>query len=228
MSATADGILDAALALYLERGIGATSLSSVAHRAGVSRPTVYKHLGDGAAIARAVVDREVVRFLDALQASIAEGQEANGVVAGGAVAGGSVAAVTEADDRVVDIAVLAVRHARAHPLLRRLLELEPATVLPALTVDADRLMRRAVEVVAGLLTSVSGRDAADVAAADADADADTAAVGLSGDNEVARIRAEVVVRLVLSLVVTPSVVADLDDEPALRRYLDVALRGVVD
>nr|NLI50301.1 TetR/AcrR family transcriptional regulator [Propionibacterium sp.] len=52
---TRERILDAALACYRERGIGATSLQAVARRAEVSAATVLNHFGSAEELARVVV-----------------------------------------------------------------------------------------------------------------------------------------------------------------------------
>ena len=51
-AATRERILDAALACYRERGIGATSLQAVARRAEVSAATVLNHFGSAEELAR--------------------------------------------------------------------------------------------------------------------------------------------------------------------------------
>lgn len=56
-AATRERILDAALACYRERGIGATSLQAVARRAEVSAATVLNHFGGADELARVVVGR---------------------------------------------------------------------------------------------------------------------------------------------------------------------------
>ena len=58
-------ILDAATECLIESGIDARLHATIAERAGVSRPTVYKYVGDQTAILRAVLDREVERFFAA-------------------------------------------------------------------------------------------------------------------------------------------------------------------
>ena len=52
---TRERILDAALANYRERGIGATSLQAIARHAGVSAATVLNHFGSADELARVVV-----------------------------------------------------------------------------------------------------------------------------------------------------------------------------
>jgi TetR/AcrR family transcriptional repressor of mexJK operon len=52
-------ILDAASALFLERGIAATTMESVAERASVSKMTVYGHFGDKPTLLSAVFERNI-------------------------------------------------------------------------------------------------------------------------------------------------------------------------
>ena len=63
---TRERIVDAALASYRERGIGATSLQTVARRADVSPATILNHFGTAEELARVVVSRltEDIRIPD--------------------------------------------------------------------------------------------------------------------------------------------------------------------
>jgi AcrR family transcriptional regulator len=126
-------LLDAALGLYLERGIHDTTLSAVAQRAGVSRPTVYKHLGDADAIADAVIERELAHFFAALVEVLA--------------------AQRPARERLVECVAFAVEYARSHPLVRRQLELEPGVILPVFTVEAQAVLHRAVDLIEPLVVT---------------------------------------------------------------------------
>jgi TetR/AcrR family transcriptional regulator, mexJK operon transcriptional repressor len=54
-----EGILDAAYALFLERGIAATTMDAVAERASVSKMTVYANFRDKPALLAAVFDRQI-------------------------------------------------------------------------------------------------------------------------------------------------------------------------
>ena len=56
-----DAILDAALDLFIERGVGATTMSDVASRARASKATLYKLFADTDALFSAVLLREVER-----------------------------------------------------------------------------------------------------------------------------------------------------------------------
>lgn len=58
-----DDVLDAARAMAAEKGWDSVSLSQVASRAEVSRPTVYKEFGSRGGLSRALVQREAERFL---------------------------------------------------------------------------------------------------------------------------------------------------------------------
>src|SRR5690348_2146538 len=57
-----DRILDAAAACLMEEGLNARLHALIAQRAGVSRPTVYKYIGDQDAVLAALLDREFDRF----------------------------------------------------------------------------------------------------------------------------------------------------------------------
>ncbi|MER6677304.1 TetR family transcriptional regulator [Streptomyces sp. NPDC000983] len=58
-----DDVLDAARTMAAEKGWDCVSLSQVAARAEVSRPTVYKEFGSRGGLSRALVHREAERFL---------------------------------------------------------------------------------------------------------------------------------------------------------------------
>jgi len=57
-----EAILEAASALFFERGILATTMDAVAERAGVSKMTVYAHFADKPALLAAVFSRTHERF----------------------------------------------------------------------------------------------------------------------------------------------------------------------
>ena len=60
--AKAEAILDAGWSLFLERGVGAVSIESIAARAAVSKMTVYKHFSDKHALFEQAVLREMRRI----------------------------------------------------------------------------------------------------------------------------------------------------------------------
>ncbi len=139
-------ILDAASALYIERGREGTTLSAIAERAGVSRPTVYKHLGDRTEVATALIDREVARFFTALIGVLAEHDRL--------------------DDRLVEGLAFAVEYARDDALLQRLLEIEPDRVVAAFTLRAEPVLERTVALPTAALAG--GIEAGEVVGIDAD------------------------------------------------------------
>jgi TetR/AcrR family transcriptional repressor of mexJK operon len=57
-----EAILDAATALFFERGITATTMEAVADRAAVSKMTVYAHFADKPVLLAAVFDRNTKSF----------------------------------------------------------------------------------------------------------------------------------------------------------------------
>jgi AcrR family transcriptional regulator len=64
---TRERILLAALALFGERGIAATSLNEVAERAGVTRVTVYRHFADKEELAREAFLHVEQAFVDGVR-----------------------------------------------------------------------------------------------------------------------------------------------------------------
>lgn len=106
-------ILDAALTAMTSFGIAKLTLEDVAGAADVSRQTVYRYFGSKDELIRACLLREEQRFLDAVLLDVTgEPLELRLVL-----------------ERTI---ASALRHARAHPLLDRLLETEPETMLPLL------------------------------------------------------------------------------------------------
>lgn len=67
---TADRLLDAAIRRFTGSGIKATTMTSIAAEAGLSREALYRHFSNKDAVLDAVVHRELRRFIDGLAASI--------------------------------------------------------------------------------------------------------------------------------------------------------------
>lgn len=101
-------LLDAARAEFIEHGFRRTSVGDIARRAKVSRPTVYRRLGDKDQIVRQVVVREVVSFFVGIS--------------------GQVLTKETAADKAVEAFVLGVRESRRHPLVAALRQFEPETL----------------------------------------------------------------------------------------------------
>jgi AcrR family transcriptional regulator len=127
----ADQILDAARATVLDFGVRRTTVSEVARRAGLSRMTVYRRYPDGAELMRALMTREfggvLVRAREET-ASLPNGRE-----------------------RLVEAAIRTLELLMTHPLMLRLLELDPEMLLPYLTERIGRFQELAREAVAAAI-----------------------------------------------------------------------------
>ena len=130
-------ILDAAAEVLLTEGLHLRLHAAIAERAGVSRPTVYKYVGDQQAIHRAVLDRELDRFFTA-----------------------ALPVLRTSDDleaHLVDAVVIVVDYARGHALLQKALRDHPELVLPALTTESGPLVERVVHLFEEQLTRALDR-----------------------------------------------------------------------
>ena len=117
MSDTADTILRAAVEAAAVHGLTRLSVADVAKRAGLSRPTLYKHFPSKDALVAAAVQREASAMADAVRTVV------DGI----------------ADPRAaLDAGILlALRLVRDHPLLDRVVRTEPEVLVPLLTTDAS-------------------------------------------------------------------------------------------
>ncbi|WP_067481986.1 TetR/AcrR family transcriptional regulator [Actinomadura hibisca] len=103
-----DTVLDAARDCVLAVGVRRTTLTDIARRAGVSRMTLYRRWPD----VRTIVGDLMTREWTALAADVQD-------LGGGLVRG-----------RLVDSLVAGVRAFRDHPLLRKIVEVDPELLLP--------------------------------------------------------------------------------------------------
>lgn len=67
---TSDRLLDAAARRFATVGIAATTMSSIASEAGLSREWLYRKFSNKEAVVHALVQRELRRFIDGLAASV--------------------------------------------------------------------------------------------------------------------------------------------------------------
>lgn len=124
-----DPVLDAARATVLDFGVRRATLTEVARRAGLSRMTVYRRYTDGNELMRALMSREFGAVL----------LEAERRAAG----------MEDPLERVVTGVIGTMEMLMEHPLMRRILELEPEMLLPYLTErvgEFQRAGRRALTV----------------------------------------------------------------------------------
>lgn len=105
------------------------------------------------------------------------------------------AVIADMDERIVESFVLVVNGSRQHPLMRRLLDTEPEWLLPHLTIKGQALLDFGRGYIARYLRH--------------------AGVGKPGDDRV-DIIAEVFMRILNSLLLTPGGVLAPDDDDVLR------------
>jgi AcrR family transcriptional regulator len=120
--AVRERVLDAATQCLLESGLDARLHAAIAERAGLSRPTVYKYVGDQSAILQAVLDREIDSFFTAAVPLLTKSEDL--------------------ENDLVDAVVFVVGYARRHELLQKGLQEHPELVLPALTTESGPLLDR--------------------------------------------------------------------------------------
>ncbi len=140
-------ILDAARDCVLAFGVRRTSLSEVARRAGVSRPTVYRRWPDRTALVADLMTREWARIFGEAEAL----EAASRTVRQQAVA------------RIVEVA----RRLRAHPLLRKIVDVDPDLLQPYIFDRLGTSQRMAIAYLAGHLRA--GQQEGSVRAGDPEA-----------------------------------------------------------
>jgi AcrR family transcriptional regulator len=109
-------IVDAAYEAVTVYGITRLSLADVAKRARLSRQTLYRYFPSKDSLLEAVVEREEERFRGRIRAAVADA-----------------AGPQEALEAAI---VATLEGLRTHPLVERLLETEPETLVPYLTVGS--------------------------------------------------------------------------------------------
>jgi AcrR family transcriptional regulator len=131
---TENAILDAAAECVLAFGVRRTSLSDVARRAGVSRPTVYRYWPDLQALVADLMTRELAAvFTGAAQDP-----------------SGSPGSVRE---RAVRQFLAAVAGLRAHPLLNKIIQVDPELLQPYIFDRLGASQRLAMGFIAELITA---------------------------------------------------------------------------
>ena len=153
-----DRIARAALEQFTETGIRRTSIEDVARRAGLSRVTIYRHVGGKDRLLELVIANETRRAMDELDEVLEDHPEAGAALEQG-------------------FATL-VRLVREHPLFNRLLHTEPELVLPALTIDGGPILSLYRSLIAERFEKMKQRG--EIAPPDVDWAAETfARLGLS-------------------------------------------------
>jgi AcrR family transcriptional regulator len=114
-------VLDAARATVLDFGVRRATLTEVARRAGLSRMTVYRRYADGNELMRALMSKE-------FGAVLLEAQH-------------QAAAVPDPLERVLSGITGTLQMLMEHPLMARLLEIEPEMLLPYVTARVGEFQR---------------------------------------------------------------------------------------
>lgn len=183
-------ILDAAFAQFALVGVKKTTIEDVARRAGMDRVTVYRRIGSRDHLVRAVAEREVRKVLAELEEISARHQDIG--------------------DLLADVFVTVITRWRTHPLVTRMLTLEPERVLPQLTTEGRPTFTMSVAATAATLRRA-------------------VAAGLLPDAPDLTARAELVCRIVHSVILQPNGTIELESETDLaafaRRYLVPVVTG---
>ncbi len=128
-----EAILDAAVEEAAIHGIRRLSVVDVARRAGISRPTLYKHFPSKESLVSAAVLREAERLTASVLDAAAVGDTPEAALAAGVLA--------------------ALRLTREHPLLDRLIATEPEALMPLVLSDGGPVMTLVRSTVERLLVA---------------------------------------------------------------------------
>jgi len=129
-------ILTAAVEAATVHGITKLSMGDVARQAKLSRQTLYRHFPNKDALIAEVVLAETDALIATVVAAGQDHQDPRDALAAGLLA--------------------ALRAAREHPLLDRLIRTEPEALLPLLTTDGGPVMARVRSVVEAILAEGMG------------------------------------------------------------------------
>lgn len=180
-------ILDTALQLFTDYGLRRTTMEDVASRCGIGRATLYRRFRDKDQLFQAVIFREMQRHMALIDAEVRSQPNAL--------------------DGLIEAFVKAAHLSFRHPLLSRLLDSEPETVLPYLTRHLGVSLQFASQYLTGQIQAAQKKGELSV--------------------RPAPMLSELVLRLVQSLVLSPSPEVDPASEDSLRRFADVCLRPLL-
>ena len=116
-------IISSALEVFIEHGIKRTRIEDVAQRAGLGRATVYRAFKDKNALVKAVVGSECKKALRVAEFEVLRLETRR----------------EQALEGFVQVVLIASRH----PLIQKLTDSEPETILPLLTLDGGDLFNAA-------------------------------------------------------------------------------------
>lgn len=128
-------LLAAAIEAASIHGIARLSMADVAQRAGLSRQTLYRHFPSKDALLAEAVAQETAQLIGTVTAAAAPHDDPVASLEAGLLA--------------------ALRAAREHPLLDRLIRTEPETLLPLLSTDGGPVLMMVREVVMAIVAERS-------------------------------------------------------------------------
>ncbi len=131
-------ILDAALARFEEVGIKKTTIEDIARQAGVDRVTVYRRIGSRDDVVQAVANREVATVFTEVAAIAAQHDDIERLV--------------------TDLFVTLVTRWRTHPVVSRMLTLEPDRLIAKMTHEGDTMALTAISAMSAILEDAVQRD----------------------------------------------------------------------
>jgi AcrR family transcriptional regulator len=132
-SAALDAFLDAAASCFARFGVAHTTVPDIARELGVSRMTVYRRLGSVQDALRSLLARELHRLVVHLA------DQLNGA--------------PPSPETIVELTEMVVRHAAAHPVLKKSLADEPELVGPVLLDSFSGIVDNVSVVAAPLLAA---------------------------------------------------------------------------
>jgi AcrR family transcriptional regulator len=179
---TSERILAAASEQVEDFGLRRFTIDDVARRLRISRVTIYRYFPKRDRLLEAVLLREMHRFLRAIDEAIEP--------------------CKTLEERLVEGVVFALSYLRRHRLLQRVLRTEPELILPALTVNAGRLLAAGREFIAGFERREAERG------------------GLPLAEEEIEAVAELLARAVVSFLLTPDSVLGMRTDAEVRRFAE--------
>ncbi|GAA2645835.1 TetR/AcrR family transcriptional regulator [Streptomyces lunalinharesii] len=171
-------------------GLRRSTVDDVAKRAGVSRVTVYRRVGNKDELVQRVLLREYRLFVAEVDAAVA--------------------GLPTMEERMVEGFAAILRLIRGHPLIGGLLRLEPETMLPHLTLESGPSFLAMRGYLAGHLRRAAREGAGGVCEERADRDGE-------GDGDPTAV-AELMVRITVSFLLNPVSCFALDDDEQARRF----------
>ncbi|MGG2459943.1 TetR/AcrR family transcriptional regulator [Streptomyces sp. RGM 3693] len=206
--ALTEKILDAAREQFMTFGLRRSTVDDVAKRAGVSRVTVYRRVGNKDELVQRVLLREYRLFVAEVDAAVA--------------------GLPTMEERMVEGFAAILRLIRGHPLIGGLMRLEPETMLPYLTLESGPSFLAMRGYLAGHLrraqrVAVSG-DGRTVRQGDGGGERG----GDEADGGDPTAVAELMVRITVSFLLNPVSCFALDDDEQARRFARRYLAPLLD